>query len=219
MENKITLNEIGIQTNSDKSSNWHNYLVLYDKHFNYFRDSKINILEIGVLFGDSLNMLYKYFEYATIYGLDIVDKTHLINDRIKILQGDQTDEILLSNFEDELFSIIIDDGSHKMYHQQKTLGFLFKKLKSGGIYVVEDLHTSFDEYSENIAHGSSLFGIEPNNRTIDFLNGIREGNYINSYLTEEQYEYLCNNIESIEIVETSRKNDNNFSITSIIKKK
>jgi hypothetical protein len=219
MENKLTLNEIGIEFNSDKSSKWHDYLELYDKHFNIYRDKKINILEIGILFGDSLIIFYKYFENAMIYGLDIEDKSHLNNERITTIHGDQSDEILLSKFEDDSFSIILDDGSHKMFHQQMSFGFLFKKLKSGGIYVIEDLHTSFDEYSENISHGNSLFGIEDGNRTMDFLKGIQEGNYINKYLSEEQYKYLLENIESIEIVETSRKDNNTFSITSIIRKK
>ena len=40
------------------------------------------------------------------------------------------------------FDIIIDDGSHKMNHQQISFDVLFPHLKSGGIYVIEDLHTS-----------------------------------------------------------------------------
>lgn len=219
MEDKLTLNQIGLNSNSDKSSNWHNYLDLYDKHFTPHRNSKINILELGILFGDSLKILHEYFENSFIYGLDIMDKSYLKDERINIIQGDQSDRGLLSEFEDDFFSIIIDDGSHKMSHQQISFGVLFKKLKSGGVYVIEDLHTSHSEYRENIMYGESLFELTKNNSTIEFLNGIVDNKEINNYLTEYEYRYLRENIESIDIIETSRKNDNEFSITSIIKKK
>ena len=106
-----------------------------------------------------------------------------------------------------------------MEHQQVSFGALFKKLKSGGAYIIEDLHTSFDNYLENISHGPNLFGIEPDNRTTDFLNGLISGNGDNKYLTEEEYQYLSENIQSISIKETSRKSDGEFSVTSIIIKK
>src|SRR5262249_19201573 len=37
------------------------------------------------------------------------------------------------------FDLIIDDGSHRPDHQQITFGFFFKKLKTGGLYFIEDL--------------------------------------------------------------------------------
>ncbi len=219
MENKLTLNEIGLKNKSDKSSDYHCYLELYDKHFSKYRGEDINFLEIGILFGDSLKIFDEYFEKATITAIDIDDKTKLSKDNVKIIQGDQSDRVLLNSFEDDYYQIILDDGSHKMDHQQISIGVLFKKLKSGGIYVIEDLHTSFDSYRESINHGSELFGIMPNNRTTDFLNGLINNTKINQYLSENEYDYLSNNIESIEIIETSRKSENEFSITSIIKKK
>ena len=215
----ITLNEIGLQHNSDKSSNYHDYLNLYDKNFDKYRNEKNKILEIGILFGGSLNIFYEYFENSFIYAIDIEDKTHLKKDRIEILVGDQSDRQFLNNFENDFFDIILDDGSHKMAHQQISFGVLFKTLKSGGVYVIEDLHTSYAEYRENIIYGERLFGLTKNNSTTDFLKGIINNENINNYLTEDEYHYLCENVESIKIVETSRKNDNEFSITSIIKKK
>jgi hypothetical protein len=216
---KRTLDGIGLSNGSDKSSNYHDYLNLYDIYFSKFRNEKINVLEIGILFGDSLNILQEYFENASIFALDIQDKTHLKRERIEILVGDQSNRDFLNCFENNFFQIIIDDGSHIMEHQQVSLGVLFKKLKSGGIYVIEDLHTSYPEYRENIIYGSSLFGLYSNNSTVDFLNGIRNQKNNNQYLKEDEYNYLFDNIDSIDIIETSRKNDNEFSITSIIKKK
>jgi len=214
-----TLNEIGLQNNSDKSSAYHCYLDLYDRYLTPIRQNKNNILEIGILFGDSIKIFKEYFSESTIYALDIVDKTNLTEQNVNIIVGDQSDRDLLNKFPNDFFDLIIDDGSHKMRHQQVSLGVLFPKLKSGGVYIVEDLHTSSDNYRENIIHGGGLFGIETDNRTIDFLNCLTTNEIKNKYLTEQEYEYLKSNIDSLEIFETSRKNDNEFSITSVIKKK
>lgn len=219
MKRELTLNEIGLKYNSDKSSIYHCYLSLYDEFFSKYRNEDINLLEIGILFGDSLKIFNEYFKDAKITAVDIEDKSHLKQENINILQGDQSNRELLNNFSDNYFDIILDDGSHKMSHQQISIGVLFKKLKSGGIYIIEDLHTSFDEYRENIAYGNKLFEIEENNRTTDFINGFKNNKKNNSYLSEDEYSYLSNNIESVEVFETSRKSENEFSITSIIKKK
>ena len=39
--------------------------------------------------------------------------------------------------------LIVDDGSHKSSDQIKTLELLREKLNPGGIYILEDTHTSF----------------------------------------------------------------------------
>ena len=39
--------------------------------------------------------------------------------------------------------IVLDDGSHQMKHVVKTLSFLFPKLNYDGIYMIEDLHSSY----------------------------------------------------------------------------
>jgi len=219
MEKKLTLNEIGLKYNSDKSSSYHCYLEEYDNFFSKYRNKNISFLEIGILDGDSINIFNEFFEDANIVAIDIDDKSHLKKNNINIIQGDQSDRDFLDKFNNEYFDIIIDDGSHKMSHQQISIGVLFKKLKRGGIYIIEDLHTSFDGYIENIKYGNNLFELSDGNRTIDFLNGIKNKNISNIYLQEEEYRYLSENIEYINIIESSRKSENEFSITSIIIKK
>lgn len=119
----------------------------------------------------------------------------------------------------DYFDVILDDGSHKMEHQQISIGVLFRKLKSGGIYVLEDLHTSYKNYIETQSHGLEFFGLNVVNSTVDFLEGLKIGNGPNVYLTESEYSYLKGNVKSVEIYETARRADNNFSMTSIIIKK
>ena len=41
------------------------------------------------------------------------------------------------------FDIIIDDGSHQSKHIISSFKFLFSYLNNNGIYVVEDLQTSY----------------------------------------------------------------------------
>ena len=63
-------------------------------------------------------------------------------DSITVFIGDQTDEKFLNNVINFGLDIIIDDGGHKMSHQQLSLKYLFKNLNPNGYYIIEDLHTS-----------------------------------------------------------------------------
>jgi hypothetical protein len=41
------------------------------------------------------------------------------------------------------FDIIIDDGGHKMYQQKASFNALWPQLSDGGLYIVEDTHSSY----------------------------------------------------------------------------
>ena len=47
------------------------FLSIYADYFNTFKDKEINILEIGVAEGKSLNLWRKFFSRAKICGIDI----------------------------------------------------------------------------------------------------------------------------------------------------
>jgi SAM-dependent methyltransferase len=221
--NKLpTLDQIGLKYKSDKSSNFHNYLNLYDGYLNGIRFKYNNILEIGILNGDSLNIFSDYFENSRINAFDIIDKSHLSIKHCNILIGDQSDRNFLNTISNDEFDLILDDGSHKMEHQQISIGVLFRYLKFGGIYIIEDLHTSLPDYIETIIYGKSLFGLNDNcdNSTLNFLKSIKSNNaIINRYLSDEELNFLINNIESVEVFETAYRDNHSRSITSIIKKR
>jgi hypothetical protein len=154
--------------NTDK---WgaHFYTPHYSTHFSKLRKKKIVLLEIGVggyksptLGGESLRMWKRYFPNGRINSIDIYDKSFHKEKRINIFRGDQTDETFLGNVIDEISSpdIIIDDGSHQNDHVIKTFNILFPFLKIGGIYVVEDVQTSywkgFGGDSENLMNPSTI---------------------------------------------------------------
>ncbi|MEH2000614.1 MAG: hypothetical protein V7L00_18025 [Nostoc sp.] len=130
----------------------HMYVQHYEKHFYSIRRKNLKILEIGIggydnpnEGGNSLKLWKTYFPNSRIYGVDVVDKKALEEDRIQIFQGSQNDEYFLKKVIEEIgeLDIIIDDGSHVNEHVITSFKTLFSSLKDGGIYIVEDTHTSY----------------------------------------------------------------------------
>ena len=180
------------QYNTDKYA--HGFIDVYEPYFNSMPDSK-NILEIGVYYGGSLKYLSDKFKDGNIYGIDIEDKTQYNEDRIKTYIVNQEDRDALNKFLDETnieFDIIIDDGGHTMKQHQISISVLFKHLKSGGVYVIEDLHTC------EIPHylGEDL-------KTTKMLRDFQvDGKIRSRHIKIEESIYLEENIESVEIIKT-----------------
>lgn len=205
----MSLHKIGLKYNTDKAT-YHNFCEIYDNALTHLKESQIKFMEIGIWKGHSLKMWYEYLTNAKIYGVDILDRKEFENDRIKTFIVNQEKETELKTLPDNM-DVILEDGGHTMFQQQLTFKVLFNdKLKSGGIYILEDLHTSKEMYYKT--HGSN-----PHNNTLNLLidlknNSISENS--NYFLTKDEILKLKEQIESIDIYET--KED---SITSIIKKK
>lgn len=141
----------------------HYYTPHYQNHFRKFRRSENKILEIGVggntlatNGGASIRMWKDYFRNSSIYAIDIYDKSPQEENRIKIFKGSQDDAVFLKELINDIgdVDIIIDDGSHINEHMIKSFQILFPLMKSGGIYVMEDLQTSYWDFfggsSENL---------------------------------------------------------------------
>ena len=141
------LDDLAVKYRSDKSSKYHNFTKYYDMYFSSQRQSVEKILEIGVHEGASVKMWKDYFPNSTVYGIDISNACRVhAGDRINIFIGDQSDDKFLDKISNDIGSqvdIIIDDGSHKSSHQIFSFTKLFPLVKSGGIYVVEDVTTSY----------------------------------------------------------------------------
>ena len=131
----------------------HGYTKHYEHHFHSLRRKKLKLLEIGIggnsefVGGASLLMWKDYFPKSEIFGLDIVDKSSLNQSRIKIFQGDQNDPAFLNDLGSRWgpFDIIIDDGSHVSEHVIASYTALFPHVSENGIYVIEDLLSSYDD--------------------------------------------------------------------------
>lgn len=140
------LSELAKNFKTDKAVGLHDYTEIYDTYFDAIKEYPMNVLEIGVFEGESLKMWEAYFKNSTVIGLDInPDCAKYAGDRRKVYIGSQIDEILLWTIakENKAPDIIIDDGSHIWEHQIKTFRCAFPLLKAGGLYFIEDLHTSY----------------------------------------------------------------------------
>lgn len=152
---------------------WDHYFDIYERHFGRFRGAAPRVLEIGVSHGGSLQMWRHYFgRRAVIVGIDIDERTASLPERgIHVHIGDQSDPAFLNSLIERYgqFDIVIDDGSHLPVHQIASLEFLWPQLSDGGVYLVEDLATSYwPEYGGGLGEPSSF--IEYAKRLIDDAN-------------------------------------------------
>jgi hypothetical protein len=198
---------------TDKFS--HQYVEFYEPIFEKYNNSK-NILEIGIYNGESLKLLSTLFENSIIHGIDIQDKKslNLNSNKIKTYVADQSNREHLQNIVESIeqeFDIIIDDGGHTMKQQQISFAYLFKHLKSGGVYILEDLHTSRITDREFITKDDSI-------TTLDMLESYNDGlPIISNHMSNDEINYLNENIKHIDI--WSYNEEKNRSVTSAIYKK
>ncbi len=152
---------------------WLHYFEIYERHFERFRGRDINLLEIGVYRGGSLQMWKHYFgPKATIYGVDVDPACReLEEERVRILIGDQADRGFLRQLRDSVprIDILIDDGGHTMSQQITTFKELYSHVADDGVYLCEDLHTSYwPKYGGGLQRPGTF--IEYAKRLIDQLN-------------------------------------------------
>ncbi len=124
----------------------HAYGETYQRLFRGLRYRRLKILEIGVLHGASLLAWRAYFPRAITVGLDIHNKPGLaVGNKTRIYQGDQSSaaDLSLVCSAEGPFDIIIDDGNHYSQHQLFSFLRIFPHVKDGGLYVLEDVQTSF----------------------------------------------------------------------------
>jgi cephalosporin hydroxylase len=147
------------------TKNDHEYIQLYEKYLDSFRHQEINILEIGIDKGYSLNMWREYFTKAKICAIDIIDRNISVPNT-DIMIGDQSDYDFLKKITDKYtsFDIIIDDGSHHSKHIIASFKYLFNYLNRDGIYIIEDLQTSYIP-----RFGGNRFNLNKKNTSMNFL--------------------------------------------------
>ncbi|MES2226296.1 MAG: class I SAM-dependent methyltransferase [Pseudomonadota bacterium] len=126
---------------------WLHYFEIYDRHFARFRGGPVNILEFGVSQGGSLQMWRDYFgQQAQLFGVDINPNCKQFEEAgVRIFIGDQQDRAFLRSLARALprIDILIDDGGHTMKQQIATFEELFPLIAPNGVYLCEDLHTSY----------------------------------------------------------------------------
>lgn len=163
------------------------YLEVYHRHFSRYRGRSPVLLEIGVSFGGSLSMWRDYFgPGCRLYGVDIEPACKTFEDDVTtIIIGDQADRNFLARLRAELPrpDILIDDGGHMMEQQIATFEELYPNLADDGVYVCEDLHTSYwDDFGGG--YGKDGTFIEFSKHLIDQLNAWHWGQEQESKVSE-----------------------------------
>jgi len=140
-----SLDQIALTTNTDKGPKAHDYCRTYEELFSWHRHRAIRLLEMGVLGGDSLVMWSKYFDHpdTRIIGIDIeTHRCQKIDDpRVGVSEDSQADEGFWKRCDDLSFDICIDDGGHFASQQIAAFKFGWPKVRPGGYWIIEDLHT------------------------------------------------------------------------------
>ena len=185
---------------------WMHYFEIYERHFNRFKEKKeVVLLEIGVSQGGSLRMWKNYFgDKAKIYGIDINPKCKQFEEEnVEIFIGSQSDRKFLKELKTKIppVDILIDDGGHTMKQQIVSFEELFDHVKEDGVYVCEDLLTSyflkygggykrrgtFIEYSKKFIDSINAWYANPRQLKInDFTKSVDSLHFYNSMLVIEK---------------------------------
>ncbi|MGJ8684497.1 MAG: hypothetical protein ACSHWW_07735 [Nonlabens sp.] len=176
-KHRRTLVDIANYYGTDKVDKVHqfknkSYIDIYDSYFKDKRDDEISFLEIGVKEGYSLETWNSYFTNGKIKGLDIDPRCKKFEKKgIEIAIGSQIDiDFLKKAFIDiPEFDVILDDGAHVNHMIKKTFNYLFyDRLKSGGMYIIEDLGCSYSKLQTEHNVKESWPGMKYNgNETLD----------------------------------------------------
>lgn len=144
------LTQAGVETNTDKAY-FHNFTSVYERFLFDKRDSIKRIVEIGVLRGSSIQMWERWLPNAEILGLDINPvyfSERQFGSRVSLAICNAANESELSTVFDAhgiapgSVDVIIEDGSHRVSDQVRTLSAAWKYVKPGGLYILEDMHTA-----------------------------------------------------------------------------
>lgn len=135
---------------------FHRYTDFYEACFTRLETVK-DVLEFGVLEGASMRWLLQRFPNARIVGADIlpVQPQWPRDPRIEYREVDQRHRNSISRMLADLdrqFDLIIEDGSHIPEHQASCLALGFPRVRPGGMYVLEDIHTSLPKHPYSAKH-------------------------------------------------------------------
>jgi 23S rRNA U2552 (ribose-2'-O)-methylase RlmE/FtsJ len=201
------MNDLEAYFNENKKrviDKWDHYFDIYERHFSKYQNKDIVVVEIGIYHGGSLQMWKHYFgDKAKIYGIDINPNCKQAEEKnIKVLIGSQSDRDFLKKAINEIppIDILIDDGGHTMQQQIVSFKELFGHIKPDGVYLCEDLHTSYWEiYGGGFKRKGSF--IEYSKNLIDELNAFhsREDSFkISSFTTSVNCMYYYDSVLVIE---------------------
>ena len=142
---------------------------------------------------------------ARIVGIDINPHCKKLEEnQVEIFIGDQENRKFLRSLKEKIprIDILIDDGGHTMKQQIITFEELFPHIDKNGVYLCEDLHTSywpqwgggykkcdtFIEYSKNLIDSLNAWhSLETNKLSVtEFTRSAHSLHYYDSILVIEK---------------------------------
>lgn len=171
---------------------YHTYADFYELFLAPWKDHITGVFECGIgsinphvksnmgskgTPGASLRMWRDLFPNATVYGGDIDSDILIQEDRITSFYVDQLDPESVSELSERLpknLDLIVDDGLHQANAAITLYQGIFKNLREGGIYIIEDAWKNMkavsmrDELLEwldanDVAYGTILLSHELHN--------------------------------------------------------
>ncbi len=222
----LELNDLFLYFNCDKGTTCffdekkilsHNYSIYYEKYLSKLKNKKLKILELGSHEGKGIASFFFYFPNSEIFGANINPfQMKFASSRITELFVDVTSKQIIENLAKYLpnkLDIVIDDASHNLRDILITLPVLFKSIKSGGYYIIEDMD-QFHVYKNLNPYKNEL---TPKEILLKIKNNVA---FESTFLNESEKKYLIENIEEIKIEKGSMIIENrNISDIAFIKKK
>ena len=213
---KKTLDELFYHYGSDKADIFkhsqkqgHGFSKFYDQQLKHLKEKEIKILEVGSYAGASAASFIKYFVNSSVYCFDInISNFVFSSKKIHVYGLDINNEKKLKKILEKIkyetnsnfFDIIIDDGSHYLSDILFSFKTLFKYVKKGGFYIIEDFkHPNYYNHNRNIEH-----------ILVDqVLANLQEKKIFNSdIIKNDDQVYLHNNINKIKIYKGNLKDSN-----------
>lgn len=140
-----SLDEVGLQTGTDKASHAHDYLGVYDRYIrNLAEAGDGGLLELGWFGGASMRMWRDWLpEGWSVSGLDIEDKEPI--EGVNFILGDQRSSEIAERAANLYgpWDVIVDDASHLSPLTIGSFQAYWPYLRPGGFYFVEDLEVSY----------------------------------------------------------------------------
>lgn len=200
---------------SDKGNRGHGFTHHYEAFLRPMRARATSVLEVGIAYAASLKGWRDYFPNGSVYGIDIASYD-LSERRISTAVANQSDRVALTAAAKAFgssFDLVVDDGGHAMDEQQATLAVLLPMVRVGGIYILEDLHTSLCRCGLNAC--AYRINAERSNTTLALVEHLQGGPLpAGHHLTGDELDHVCSIAGDVLIFDGPRAG----SITSVIRR-
>ena len=176
-----SLEELANYYGTDKARDDHKYVALYAALFDPIRHTALNVTEVGISMGQSLQMWHDFFSRAHIWGIEsrihssvhsIFSARHWV-ERVHVLKGDSRSAAGMAalSLADESMDVIIDDGNHAAKAIELTLLALWRTLRPNGFYCIEDIATGANERGmyNDVHYGQAAGKAEPREGRTDLV--------------------------------------------------